>query len=104
VQAEVGLQVGVIPITVTGAHLVGLPNAVRVIRVSRGSSPAPQSARFSMRVGARHSFWIGYAVTLKRCPIQPVAVTRIKLSYRELGLSLTQTVPLAGSDTLLSCE
>ncbi|HEX4035818.1 MAG TPA: hypothetical protein VHX66_15340 [Solirubrobacteraceae bacterium] len=108
VQAEVGLQAGIFPITVTGARLVGLPSDVRVIRVSRGSDPAllhqPQPARFSTHVAARHSLWFGYAVALKRCPIRPVAITRIRLSYRELGLSLTQTVPLAGSNTLLSCN
>ena len=79
-----------------------------MIRVSRGTSPAllhqPQSPRFSIRVAARDSFWIGYAVALRRCPSNPVAVTQLKVSYRELGLSLTQTVPLAGSNTLLSCE
>ena len=108
VQAELGLQTGAFPITVTGVRLVHLPSAVRVIRVSRGSSPAllhqPQSPRFSIRVAARDSFWIGYAVALRRCPSNPVAVTQLKVSYRELGLSLTQTVPLAGSNTLLSCE
>lgn len=107
VQAEVGLQAGIFPITVTGARLVGLPRSVRVIRLSHGSDPAllhpAPPARFSVRVAARHSLWIGYAVVLRRCLSQPVAITQVELSYRELGLSLTQTVPLAGSNTILSC-
>ena len=107
VQAEVGLQVGVLPITVTGVRLVDVPHGIRVIKVALGSSPlllspAP-TTDLPARVAARHSLWIGYAVALTRCPSQPLAITRIKLSYREVGLSLTQTVPLAGSDTLLTC-
>jgi hypothetical protein len=108
VQAEVGLQVGVFPITVTAVRLVGLPRGVRLIRIALGSSPpllrASLTAQLPGRVAARHSLWIGYAVALTRCPRQPLAITRIKLSYRELGLSLTQTVPLAASNTLLTCS
>ena len=107
-QAEVGLQVGVFPITVTGVRLVGLPRRIRLIRIALESSPlllpTSATARLPARIAARQSLWIGYAVALTRCPSQPVAITRIKLSYRELGLSLTQTVPLAGSNTLLTCS
>jgi len=108
VQAEAGLQLGLFPITVTDVRLVALPREIRVLRVTLGSNPPllqpTPHARLHARVGARHSLWIGYAVTLTRCPSQTAAITRIRISYRELGLSLTQTVPLAGSNTILSCQ
>ena len=108
VQAETGLHVGLLPITVTGLRLVDVPSSVRVIRLTLGSNAAflspPSSLQLPARVAARNMLWFGYAIALRRCPSQPVGVTRVRVSYRELGVSLTQTVPLAGYNTLLSCE
>jgi hypothetical protein len=108
VQAEADLQAGVFPITVTGVRLVGLPQGLRVVRIALGSNvPLLRSARhgrFPVRVAARHSLWVGYAVALTHCPAQPVAITRLEISYHELGIPLTQTVPLAGFNTLLTCD
>lgn len=106
-QVEVGLQVGLFPITVTGVRLVDVPRGVRVIRVVLGSDApllrSQPTTSAPVHVAARQLLWIGYAAALTRCPGQPVAITRIRLSYRELGLSLSQTVPLAGSNTFITC-
>lgn len=108
VQAEAGIQVGTFPITVTGVRLIGVPKEIRIVRVALGVSPpllhpAPP-AHLRARVAARHGLWIGYAIALTRCPSRQAAITQIRVSYRELGLSLTQTVSLNGSNTILSCQ
>jgi hypothetical protein len=119
VQNMVGLQGSVFPITVIGAHLLGDTTPLRIAAVAPGSNPPVQAwvrvapggpipprrpvARFPARVGAGGTFWIGWAVTLRHCPSQQAGVTRLRISYRELGLTLTQTVALGSNSTLLRC-
>jgi hypothetical protein len=121
VQQNVGLQGAEFPITVTGVRLLGDVAPLRVVRVAPGSSPpmqvwvrtgpgsgqvAPPSvraARFPVRIRARHSFWVGWAVALRDCSTTRAGVTRIRISYRELGLALTQTVALGNDSTLVRC-
>jgi hypothetical protein len=122
VQQEVGLQGAEFPITVTRVQLLGNITPLRIVRVAPGSNPPVQvwvrvapggpsptslpfhaPPRFPVRLGARHTLWIGWAVTLRHCPTEQASVTRIRISYRELGLALTQTVGLARNSTLLRC-
>jgi len=47
-----------------------------------------------------HGPWISAQVTLTRCPPTPVTLTAMRVSYREFGVSLSQTVPLDDSTTV----
>ena len=107
VRAEAGLQTGLFPITVASVHLVGRTQALRVVRMAIGNNapvPAASARTFPVRIGAGRVLWISYTLELRYCSYPPASVTRMRISYRELGLPLTQTVPLADSNTLLSCQ
>jgi hypothetical protein len=107
VAASVGLQGGLFPIRITRIEIVPSSSALRVVRITRGSTPPFMRPvrRWALHfaVSARGSFWIGFAVELTRCVSQPVAVGAIRISYTQLGLPLSQTVSLSGNDTLLAC-
>jgi hypothetical protein len=108
VHAQSGIETGVLPITVTGVRPLASASDVRIVKVAiAGNVPLSElpvaSGGLALAVPARHLLWVGFAVRLTDCRSQAAGVTRIRISYRELGLSLSQTVPLAGSDTLLTC-
>jgi hypothetical protein len=108
VEASAGLQTGLFPITVSAVKVLANASLVHVVKVTLGSNmpfdrPRPASD-FHVRIGARQSLWVGYAISLRRCASFPVGVTRIRVSYRELGIALEQTVALGANNTLLSCD
>jgi hypothetical protein len=103
VQVAVGLQGGRLPMTVTGVRLFGNTAALRITGVSltpneprwRGGFPPPVHLR------AGESLWISYTVALRRCPAS-ASVDRVRLSYRVLGIDMSQTIiPL--HSTRLTC-
>ncbi len=107
VRADAGLQTGLFPVTVTSVHLVGQMQALRVLRVAIGDNgpvPGARARNLPVRIAAGDSVWISYTLALRYCPYPPASITRIRIGYRELGLALSQTVPLADGNTLLSCQ
>jgi hypothetical protein len=100
-----GLQSGNLPLTVTGVRLIHGPDLVISDVKSNGSPwPAPETSGVRIHVKARGELWIGYHVKLDACPTNPSGVTGIRITYTQLGMSLEQTVSLAGNDTLLTCN
>jgi hypothetical protein len=105
VKAEAGLETGLFPVTVTAVRVLGQSRALRILSFTPGdNAPVTASgAGLPMRIAAGQSLWVSYKLALRYCTDPPASITRIRVSYRELGLALTQTVPLAGSNTLVSC-
>jgi hypothetical protein len=105
VEAGVGLQGGRLPMTVTGVRLLGNIAALRITGVGlTPNEPAgswPRGAAPPVHLRAGESLWISYTVALRRCPAS-ASVDRVRLSYRVLGIDMSQTViPL--HSTRLTC-
>jgi len=108
VVAQSALRAGLVPITVTAVTPLTNSRIVRIVRVrlELGAPLIPSGSRLALpvRVGARRSLWVGFALTLRRCPFgTQTGITRIRVRYRELGISLTETVPLERSNVFLTC-
>jgi hypothetical protein len=109
VRAQAGIETGALPITVTGARVLATARDAQIVKVALVVNVPLSEHRIPRRglalaVPARHSLWIDYSVRLSDCAGQPAGVTRIRVSYRVLGLALSQTVSLGGGDTLLTCN
>jgi hypothetical protein len=104
VEVTTAMKPGHLPITITGVQILGTGRALRADRLwaSVVSPPFPfrPSAPLPLRVGARQSLWVSAKLTLIRCDSSTLRLSAVRISYRELGLSLTQTVPLDQSTTL----
>ena len=100
-----GMQSGNLPLTVTSVRLIHGPDLV-ISDVRSNGSPwsTPEISGVRIHLSARGSLWISYDVKLDACPTNPTGVTRIRITYTQLGLPLEQTVSLAGNDTLLTCN
>ncbi len=107
VQVVTALKPGDASITVTAVRLLGTGNSLRVDRivatVNTMPEPFARTNPLPIRVAAWQALWISATLTLTRCPATPVTLTAVRVSYREFGLSLSQTVPLDQSTTVLSC-
>ncbi len=105
--ASAGLTGGRFAVAVTGVRLLGPSGGLRVapgvLSVGGPTFPFARRAPLPFHVPAGRSLWVSYRLKIRRCEGRPVGVTRIRLSYRELGLSLTQTVRLADGSMLLTC-
>lgn len=104
IQVTTAMKPGHFPITVTGAKILGTAGVLRVDRVTVSVNSPPVSfirqPPLPLRIDAGHALWIGAKLTLVRCSAGPVTVAAVRVSYRELGLSLTQAVPLDQSTTV----
>jgi len=103
VQAAAGIENGLFPVAVTAVRILGDTRAIRILSVQADHLPELGSARYPIHLRARGSLWVTYRVALGYCADPLPAITRIRLDYSELGLALSQTVPLGGANTLLSC-
>jgi len=107
VQVVTAMKPGDASITVTAVRLLGTGSALRVDRIVTTLNTMPEPfARpkpLPLRVAAWQAMWISATLTLTRCPATLVTLTAVRVSYRELGLSLSQTVPLDQSTTVLAC-
>jgi hypothetical protein len=94
-------------ITVTEVRLLGTGNSLRVdkIMTSVNSMPGPFTRAHAppLRVAAWQALWISASLTLTRCPARAVTLTAVRVSYGELGPSLSQTVPFDQRTTVLAC-
>jgi hypothetical protein len=110
IQVATAMKPGHLPITVTGARILGTDGVLRVDRVtvSRDSPPYPFTAnnrtQLPLRVDAGHALWISAKLTLIRCVTSAVTVSAVQISYRELGLALTQAVSIDQSTTVAGCR
>jgi hypothetical protein len=108
IQVATAMKPGHLPITVTGAKILGTASVLRVTRVTVAGNSPPFPFRPSpplpLRVDAGHALWISARLTLVRCSTRAVTVSAVRISYRELGLSLTQAVPLDQSTTVAACR
>jgi hypothetical protein len=99
-----------VPITVTGVNFVGAGGLLRVDRVTvmRNYPAWPWGVRhhppLPLHVGAGQALWVGARLTLTRCTTRTVRVSAVAVSYRELGLSLHQTVGLDQAVTVAACR
>jgi hypothetical protein len=107
VQVVTALKPGDASITVTAVRLLGTGDSLRVDRivatVNTMPEPFARTHQPPIRLAAWQALWIRATLTLTRCPGRPVTLTAVRVSYREFGLSLSQTVPLDQSTTVLSC-
>jgi hypothetical protein len=107
VQITTALKPGDASITVTAVRLVGTNGALRVDRIAArvNAMPVPfvPPTPRPLRLAPWQALWISAQLTLTRCPATPVRLNAIRVSYREFGLSLSQTVPLDDSTTVLGC-
>jgi hypothetical protein len=107
VQVVTALKSGDASITVTAVRLVGTGNSLRVERivttVNATAEPFARTTALPIRVAAWQALWISATVTLTRCRATPVTLSAVRVSYREFGVSLSQTVPLDQSTTVLAC-
>jgi len=100
-----GLQSGNLPLTVTSVRLIHGPDlAISDVKSNGSPWPAPEISGVRIHLKARGQLWITYHVKLDACPTNPSGVTRIRITYTQLGLPLEQTVSLADNDTLLTCN
>jgi hypothetical protein len=105
--ALVGLDSARLPAKITAVTLVDPTSDVQLdaVRLALDSPPLGDAGMIGLpfRVPASHSAWISLTVSLRNCPSTPVALTRLRLHYRILGLDLTQTVDLQ-NPTGLNCK
>jgi hypothetical protein len=101
------MKPGHLPITLTGVKILGTDGLLRVDAVTvSANSPHEPSLRFStlpLRVDAGHALWISAKLTLVRFRASAVTVSAVRVSYRALGLSLTQAVPLDQDTAIAGC-
>jgi hypothetical protein len=97
-------------ITITAIQLVGAGGALRTDhRYLNVNSPyvgppfGPPALALPLHVAPAQAFWIDYRLTLTRCTRRPLELSAVRISYRELGLSLEQTVPLDQRLTIAPC-
>jgi hypothetical protein len=98
------------PITVTGVRFLGGGALLRVDRVTltRNYPPwpfvTPAHRPLPLHLEAGQALWVGARLTLTRCTAPTVRVSAVTVSYRELGLSLHQTVGLDQAVTVAACR
>jgi hypothetical protein len=107
VQVTTALKPGDASITVTAVRFVGTGGVLRVDRVATrvNTMPVPfvRPTPLPLRLNAWQALWISAQLTLTRCPATPVTLTAVRVSYREFGLSLSQTVPLDDNTNVPAC-
>jgi hypothetical protein len=107
IQLETAMKPGNLPITVTGVRILGTGELLRVdgVTVSANSShdPSLHLSTLPLRVEAGHALWISAKLALVRCRASTVTISAVAVSYRALGLSLTQAVPLDQDIAVAGC-
>ena len=104
------MKPGHVPITVTGARLLGTAGLLRVDRmtVTLNSPPWPFGIRayppLPLHLHAGQALWVSARLTLTRCTTTRLTVSAVRISYRELGFSLSQDVPLDQTVALAACR
>jgi len=108
IQIATAMKPGHLGITVTGAQILGAGGVLRVDWVTLSVNSPPELwiplRPLPLRVDAGHALWIGARLTLVRCAARAVTVSAVRVSYRELGLILTQAVPFDQDVTIAACR
>ncbi|HEY1775548.1 MAG TPA: hypothetical protein VGG41_05245 [Solirubrobacteraceae bacterium] len=108
-ELETAMKPGHLPITVTAVRVLGTDGLLRVdaVTVTANSPPDPfvhVAPKLPLRVDAGHALWVSAKLTLVRCRARAFSISAVRVSYRALGLSLTQSVPLDQSLSIAACH
>jgi hypothetical protein len=109
-QISTAMKPGHVPIVVTAAKFLGTGGDVRADRLTLTVDEPPFPFRatgnhpLTLHVDAGQALWVSARLTLIKCVRSAVTVSAVRISYRELGFSLSQDVPLDQAPTVTGCR